>query len=293
MMNNDPTRASLESLLSNAVACARDMWLKGWAENGAGNLSIRVPPELLQGRSDLRDGSPWIDLETPVPPLAGAFLLLSATGSMFRRLRDEPRKGCGVIEIDGSGTRYRVVWGYESQGAPSSEMGAHLAVHAEKSREALTLVHVHAPNLVALTCSLGLNTVTLTRLLWSLHSECVVLFPEGVEVAPWCLPGSNDLSTSTVRALKARRMVVWPFHGVMAAGRNADEAMGLLEAGEKASEIYLKASTAGGVRATLGREDLRAIAAQFGVLPDEEILRSPDPVFQGIVESPESGGRQR
>jgi rhamnulose-1-phosphate aldolase len=128
--------------------------------------------------------------------------------------------------------------------------------------------------------------MTLTRLLWSVHAECVVLFPEGVEVAAWCVPGSEDLSRATARALAARRMVVWPFHGVAAAGRSPDEAVGFLETGEKAAGIYLKALAAGGPGAVLGTEDLREIAAKFGVRPDETILHGPEP-------DPHPEGRRR
>jgi hypothetical protein len=43
---------------------------------------------------------------------------------------------------------------------------------------------------------------------------------------------------------------------------------------EKACEIYLKAAAAGGAAARLGERELRAIAAQFGVTPDPEMLGS-------------------
>ncbi len=281
MRKNDPGHGSLEALLSSVVGCARDIWLRGWAENGAGNMSVRVDPCLFRGRKDVRAESSWMDLESGVSQMAGAHLLMTARGSLFRCLGESPRQGIGVIEIDDQGMRYRVVWGYEPHGAPSSEMQTHLAVHAVRglrNREAMgpAVVHAHAPNLVALTCALGLNTRSLTRLLWSLHAECVALFPEGIEVAPWRLPGSVDLSDVTARALETRRMVVWPFHGVVAVGRTPDEAMGLMETGEKAAELYLKASMVGGPQAVLTAEDLEAIAERFGVNPDEAILLPPE-----------------
>ncbi len=274
--------ASFDSLLSDTVRCARDMWLNGWAENGAGNLSVRIDPELVKGVKNVREGSGWFDSGWNAPELGDAAFLMSARGSLFRRLRERPWEGCGVIRLDRDGTRYRVLWGFEPEGSPSSEIQSHMAVQEAGARfGASAVVHVHAPNVIALTSTITPDTVSLTRLLWSMHSECIALFPEGIEVPPWCLPGSAALSAATARGFQKRRLMVWPFHGVVAAGRSLDEAVGLIEAVEKASEIYLKAAAAGGPNAWLTEDDLRAVAGHLGVVPDEEILCSADPGFAG------------
>ncbi len=279
---------SFDSLLRDTVGCARDMWLNGWAENGAGNLSVRMDPEMIKGVEGRSEGSGWFDTGGKAPRLGGAAFLMSARGSLFRRLHDRPSEGCGVIRLDDGGERYRIVWGFEREGAPSSEIQSHMAVQAVGARsDTSAVVHVHAPNIIALACSMTADTVSLTRLLWSLHSECIALFPEGIEVAPWCLPGSAALSAATARGFLKRRLMVWPFHGVVAAGRSLDEAMGLIEIVEKVSEIYLKAATAGGPNAWLTEEDLRAAAEHFGVAPDEDILCSPYPRIETV------GGRKR
>jgi rhamnulose-1-phosphate aldolase len=255
------------------------MWLNGWAEGGAGNLSVWVDPGGPGGAVEGREDAPWIEAGLELPELAGAAFLVSARGSLFRCIRESPLEGCGVIELDSRGGRYRAIRGFAPAGAPSSEIQSHLAGHAARVRagswgEGCALAHAHAPSLVALTCALSPDTISLTRLLWSMHAECIALFPEGIEVAAWCLPGSPDLSRATVRGLEKRRLVVWPFHGVVAAGRTLDEAVGLIETVEKACEIYLKAAAAGGAAARLGERELRAIAAQFGVTPDPEMLGS-------------------
>jgi rhamnulose-1-phosphate aldolase len=268
---------SFEELAARAARCARDMWLNGWAEGGAGNLSVLVDPGRPGGAHGKREKAPWVEAGFELPELAGAAFLVSARGSLFRCIRESPLEGCGVIELDSQGGRYRTVRGFEPAGAPSSEIPSHLAGHAARIRAGAwgagcALAHAHAPNLVALTSALSPDTISLTRLLWSMHSECIALFPEGIEVADWCLPGSQDLSGATARGLERRRLVVWPFHGVVAAGRSLDEAIGLIETVEKACEIYLKAAAAGGAAARLGEKELRAIAAQFGVTPDPEVL---------------------
>jgi len=274
-MKIDP---SFDSLISEAVRCARDMWLNGWAENGAGNLSVRLGPELPGRLLHAHNSHRWFDIGCKRPELGGSAFLMTARGSFFRCLRHRPSQGLGVIVLDGRGEHYKMVWGFEGQGAPSSEIQSHLSVQgALACGDSSAVVHVHAPNVIALTCSAAMNTVSLTRLLWSLHSECIALFPEGVEVAPWRLPGSAELSMETGRGFLKRRLMVWPFHGVVAAGRSLDEAVGLIETVEKASGIYLKALAAGGPNVWLTEHDLRAVAAHFGVVPDEEILGSKPP----------------
>ncbi|MCF8062666.1 MAG: rhamnulose-1-phosphate aldolase [Deltaproteobacteria bacterium] len=274
--------SSFDALVERTARCARDMWLNGWAEGGAGNLSVRVDPARLGGVEGVREEAAWIEAGFELPELGGAAFLMSARGSLFRCIQDRPREGCGVIELDPGGGRYRVIWGFEPAGSPSSEIQSHLAGHAARVRagdrgEGCALAHVHASNLVALTCALSPDTISITRLLWSLHSECIALFPEGIEVAGWCLPGSPALSRATVRGLEKRRLVLWPFHGVVAAGRSLDEAVGLIETVEKAAGIYLKAAAAGGPSARLGEKELTEIAERFGVTPDPEILGSPAP----------------
>lgn len=272
---------TLEMLAERVARTARDIWLRGWAEAGAGNVSVRLPAALPEREGGLRLQEDWVPLEPEEPELGGGFFLVTASGSLFRILEEAPTKGCGVIGLDDTGARYRRVWGFEDGGVPSSEIRAHLAVHAARCRtgagEPLAVVHVHATHLVALTRALSLDTVSLTRLLWSTHAECMAFFPEGVEVAPWQVPGSQALSEVTARGLESRRLAVWPFHGVVAVGKDVDEALGLIEVGEKAAELYLEAAGVEGPNEGLGDAALRAIAAGFGVEPEETILKGRSP----------------
>lgn len=271
----------MEFLIRALAQTSRDIWARGWAEAGAGNISVRVDKSVLEkGGTEAKAGQ-WVALHENAPELGGESLLMTASGSLFRVLADETHKGCGLIEIDQKGEKYRIVQGFEPKGRPSSEMPSHIAAHKSLKKRGhgqnRVVIHVHAPNLVAVHCALSLDTTALTKLLWGMHSECVALFPEGIEVAPWRLPGSPGLSEVTARGFSKRRLVVWPFHGVIAAGRDLDEAFGLIEVGEKAAELFLLTCSLGGAAGHIGTEDLKAIATGFGVEPDMEILRSPMP----------------
>ena len=70
--------STMEKLQASVIRTAHDLWLKGWAERNAGNLSVRlVPAELAEGSR--REGS-WRPLETALPELGGEHFLFTDTG---------------------------------------------------------------------------------------------------------------------------------------------------------------------------------------------------------------------
>jgi rhamnulose-1-phosphate aldolase len=264
------------SFLNEITKTSRDMWSKGWAEANAGNISLRLTAEVVQTNARLFRASDWVSLPLEVPVLAGEHFLVTGSGRYLRNVEIYPEKNLGVIELNAMGNAYRAVWGFKPGGAPTSELTAHLGVHAvrkELSESAeRAVIHTHAPNLIALTNALDLDTGSLTRLLWQIHAECIVVFSEGVEFIPWMLPGSVEISRATALALRSRRAAVWQFHGIVAVGRNLDATFGLIDTIEKAASIYVRAVAAGGVRNKLSAAQLRQLAAKFQVVPDETIL---------------------
>jgi rhamnulose-1-phosphate aldolase len=262
--------------LAEIIKTSRDMWFKGWAEANAGNISLRLPHESTEREAALAPTGDWVPLQERVPEVAGDVYLVTGTGRFLRNIELAPEKNLGVIEIDERGSAYRMLWGFRPLGKPTSELLPHLRVHAARKVASENMdravIHTHSPNLIALSIALDLDTVKLTRLLWEMHAECLVMFPEGVEFVPWLLPGSAELAEATAHAARARRVVVWQFHGVLAAGRSLDDAFGLIDTVEKAALIYLKAMSVGGIRQKLSTVQLEALAAKFDVRPDPLIL---------------------
>jgi len=263
----------MENLQSAVIRTAHDLWLKGWAERNAGNLSVRLlPGELEEGSR--RYGS-WRPLETAVPELGGDHFLFTDTGSHMRLLELDSLRSTSVIELDASGDRFRIVRG-DAESSPTSEIVPHLRVHTARKRVPgsadRAVIHTHPSNLIALTYGLALDTASLTRLLWEMHTECIVVFPKGCGFAEWRLPGSEELAQATERIMERRSLVLWQYHGIVAAGPDLDTAFGLIETAEKAAEIYLKVAAMGPVERRLTNEQLTALARRFGVEPDPEIL---------------------
>ena len=71
-------------------------------------------------------------------------------------------------------------------------------------------------------------------------TECIVVFPEGVNVLPWMLCGTNEIGEATAEKMRTARLVVWAQHGIYGAGKDLDETFGLIETAEKAAEIFMK-----------------------------------------------------
>ena len=95
-----------------------------------------------------------------------------------------------------------------------------------------------------------------------------MVFPEGVNVLPWMLCGTNAIGEATAEKMKTARLVVWAQHGIYGAGRDLDETFGLIETAEKAAEVYLKIAHLP-IRQTLTDANLRQIAEHYGVTPRE------------------------
>ena len=104
----------------------------------------------------------------------------------------------------------------------------------------------------------------MTRILWQSETECAVVFPEGIGIVPWMVPGGTEIAEATARLIKHYPAVVWSYHGAFASGSSFDEAFGLMHTIEKAAEIYLKAKSVGIVN-TITDDNLRVLAKAFGV----------------------------
>jgi rhamnulose-1-phosphate aldolase len=262
-------------LVTDIMKTSHDMWLKGWAEGNAGNISVRLDPTDLQHFPLDRSGA-WVPLVEAVPGVAGDVFLVTATGRYLRNIELAPEQNVGLIELDAHGAAYRTIWGYRPTGAPTSELPSHMKVQAVRKTVSAgadrVVVHTHAPSLIALTSAMELDTVRLTQLLWRTHAECVIVFPDGVEFVPWTMPGTARLGEATARAIRNRRAVVWQFHGVLAVGRTLDAAFGLIDTIEKAASICLKVMMVGGAKTQLSVPQLRELAAQFNVTPDPAIM---------------------
>ena len=102
------------------------------------------------------------------------------------------------------------------------------------------VMHGHPANLLAMTYVHSLEEKAFTRTLRQMCTECIVVFPDGVNVLPWMLCGTHEIGIATAEKMQTARLVVWAQHGIYGAGKDLDETCGLIKTAEKAAEIYRK-----------------------------------------------------
>lgn len=160
---------------------------------------------------------------------------------------------------------------------PTSELAAHFQSHivrmaASQGRDRI-IMHCHATNLIALSYVLDLNSAAFTRELWEGSTECLVVFPDGVGIVSWMVPGTDAIGTATAEQMQSHSLVLWPFHGIFGTGSTLDEAFGLIDTVEKAAEVMVKVRSMGGKKQTITTEELIALGKRFGVTSMEAALK--------------------
>ena len=256
---------------------AEDGWQKGWHERNGGNLSYRIRPEEIDSVKEELNPGEWISIGTEVPLLGGQYFLITGTGRYFQNVMRKPAESFGIIELDEKGENYRICWGLENGGRPTSELPTHLMNHEVKVRvtggKHRVIYHAHPANIVALTYVLPLTDEVFTRELWEMETECPIVFPDGIGVVPWMVPGGREIAVETSRLMEKYDVALWAHHGLFCSGDTFDQTFGLMHTVEKAAEILVKVlSMAPKKRQTIEPEGFREVAKAFHVTVPERFL---------------------
>ena len=103
------------------------------------------------------------------------------------------------------------------------------------------IYHAHPANIIAMTYTTPLTAKAFTRALWQSATECPVVFPGGVGVVPWMVPGGREIAVETSKLMELYDVAVWAHHGVFCSGETFDLTFGLMHTVEKSAEILVKA----------------------------------------------------
>ena len=269
----------LESkFMQDFIKMADDGYKQGWHERNGGNLSYRLKKgevEAIRGRM-YRDTS-WQPIGTEVPGLAGEFFLVTGTGKYFRNIIVDPEACLTIIEIDETGSNYRIRWGLVEGGNPTSELPTHLMNHEVKKKltdgKHRVIYHAHTTNTIALTFVLPLEDEVFTRELWEMATECPVVFPEGVGVIGWMVPGGREIAVATSKLMEKYNAVIWAHHGMFCSGETFDLTFGLMHTIEKSAEILIKVlSMVPQKRQTISPDNFRKLEKGFHITLPERFL---------------------
>lgn len=260
------------------VRMCNDGWQQGWHERNGGNLSYRIKPEEIgQIQEYLTQNKEWRPIGTSVPGLAGEFFLVTGSGKYFRNVILDPEDNICMIEVDEKGENYRILWGLVNGGRPTSELLSHLMNHEIKKAASggkhRVIYHAHTTNVIALTFVLPLKDEVFTRELWEMATECPVVFPTGVGVVEWMVPGGKDIAVATGELMRQYDVAIWAHHGMFCSGEDFDMTFGLMHIVEKSAEILVKTLSMRSDRLqTITEQNLRNLAENFNVELPEKFL---------------------
>lgn len=252
------------------------LYQHGWDERNGGNVSLRLTGKELEKFSDLQFVR-HIPIKFDASALAGQYFLVTGTGRYFKNIIDHPKRDSGLVKIAADGKNVDLYWGFSDGGEPTSEFPAHLMTHIERLKhddDQRVVMHCHPTNLIGLSFTQKLDEKQLSKLLWKMQAESLVVFPEGLGIIPYMTPGTNQIGAATAAKMKEFRVVMWPHHGVFACGDSMDETFGLIETVEKAAQIYTTIQAQGGkIQQSITDKDLVALAKSFNVLPNSHFLK--------------------
>jgi len=257
------------------VHITSNMYRLGWDERNGGNISYLLQEDEVSNYLDINQINRVVNIDFDCSELSGNYFIVTGSGKYFRNVQYNPADSLGVIRIGEDGHSIEILWGYENGGVPTSELPSHLKSHISRLRvnsKNRVVMHCHASHLLAMTYTHTLTERDFTRTLWKMSTECLVVFPEGIGIIPWVVPGTNEIGEATANKMQEFRLVIWPHHGVYGVGNDLDETFGLIETAEKAAQIYTYANAQGGIKQTISDEQLIKLGKGFNVTPRKEYL---------------------
>ena len=207
----------------------------GWCEGNAGNISLLLPRG-EHPHDDRKMAS--MPLPEPIRNLAGRTMLITTSGSRFRRMMMDRETAIVPVSISRFGNS--ILWPGEFT-RPSSEIFTHLQVLAladSRGWPSASIVHTHSTSMLALSSS-DLPGETLEDAMWRAHPELSQLLERGLHFLDFQTPGTWELGKGTAELFVQSDVVIWRKHGILAFGPDPESACDYVELAEKAAVLLL------------------------------------------------------
>ena len=220
-----------------------NMYRQGWDERNGGNISYLIDEHHVRKyfKKDKILRNITLGFEAD-PIVRNKYFLVTGTGKYFKNVLKDPETNLGLVKISSDGKTAHLIWGYKDGGRFTSEFPAHLMSHASRLKvdpNNRVIMHTHPTYTICMGACLPADEVIFTKKLWKSNTEAVVVFPEGIGVLPTMICGTNEIGEATANKMKEYRIVSWTNHGIYGAGKDIDEAFGLIETVEKTAIIYM------------------------------------------------------
>lgn len=275
MVNQIVNQIENAPFILEMVETTSNLYRLGWDERNGGNISYLLSAEDITPFLDVTKTIRNIPMDFDGSALIGKYFLVTGSGKYFKNVQKAPRENLGIIRVASDGKSVDLLWGLENGAVPTSELPSHFMSHIARlsvNPNNRIIMHCHATHLLAMTFTHDLDERLFTRTLWQMCTECLVVFPDGVGIVPWLIPGTNEIGIATSEKMKETRLVVWPHHGIYGAGETMDETFGLIETAEKAAQVYTIVRAQGEVLQTITDEQLKMLGERFGVTPKSGYL---------------------
>jgi rhamnulose-1-phosphate aldolase len=242
-------------------AVAEVLYVKGWAEASAGNMSLRlsvIPPAI--GRL-VPDPQRIHEADLDMSDLIGDYFLVTGSGTRMRDIANKPEKGLCLIKILDD----RCYWLLDGGKKLSSEWPTHAGLHAlfkENRSGERAVLHCHPLSLIALSHIFS-SEKEMNERLFRMQHETRLFVPEMVGLIPYAVTGSASLAKASRDKLNKFRLALWDKHGVIAGGESLNQALDRIEVVEKAAAIYLQLKSLGIEPDGLSDEQIAATIRAF------------------------------
>ncbi len=223
------------------VKTTKNLYRLGWDERNGGNISYLLKEEEILPFLNPTQVLRKIPMKFDATKLAGKYFIVTGSGKYFKNVCDAPSENLGILRVSENGQELELLWGLEDEAVPTSELPSHFMSHIARlavDPENRIVMHNHASHLLAMSFTHELDEKVFTRTLWQMCTECLVVFPDGVGIIPWLVPGTNEIGVATAEKMKESRLVLWPQHGIYGTGRDMDEVFGLIETAETESWLF-------------------------------------------------------
>jgi rhamnulose-1-phosphate aldolase len=250
------------------------MYRLGWDERNAGNVSYILSNEEVDSYKKQFETNRIHKLQLSVDGMVGKYLLITGTGKYFRNVKDDVKANACIIKILDE-TTYEILWGLKDGETPTSELSTHLMAHQTRLSVDPThkvIIHTHATHINLMSAVEELNEKEISKKIWKLNTENIIILPEGMGIIPWEIPGNKEIGIHTSEKLKTYRIVMWPLHGVVASGSTLDDTFGLIETIEKAAHMYITMKNLKQVN-EINDKDLLELSKAFNVTPNQEFIK--------------------
>ena len=130
-------------VMEEYIRMCHDGVRQGWHERNGGNLTYRMREEEVAECRPYFKAVPgeWVALGVQADNLKGEYFISTGSGKFLQNVGLEPQNSICIVEINGAGDSYRIVWGLENGGRPTSEFPTHLMNHSVRKPRDLPCAH--------------------------------------------------------------------------------------------------------------------------------------------------------